>query len=174
MPFLFLLFVLVPIVEIALFVKVGGAIGLLPTLAIVVATAALGTLMLRRQGLATFARAQERLRAGRLPAGELVEGALLLVGGVLLLTPGFLTDAMGFFCLVPPTRRWLAARIAAGALGRVGVVAGRRVGTGADAGPRPRFGGGVVGAPDAAPGDGRGPSHGRPGDVIDGDYERLD
>ena len=124
MPFLFLLFVLVPVIEIALFIRVGGAIGLFPTLAIVLGTAALGTWLLRREGMATLARARTRMAAGELPADQLVEGLLLFAGGLMLLTPGFMTDAAGFACLLPPSRRWLAARIAAGAAGRIGAAAG--------------------------------------------------
>ena len=162
MPFLFLLFVLVPVIEIALFIRVGGAIGLFPTLAIVIATAALGTWMLRREGLATLARARARLEAGELPASQLLEGMLLLVGGTMLLTPGFMTDAAGFLCLLPPTRRWLAARLSAGALGRVGVVRGP--------GPAP----GPAGFPGTGAGTPRDGASGRDGNVIDGDYERVD
>ena len=157
MPFLFLLFVLVPVVEIALFIRVGGAIGLLPTLAIVLATAALGTWLLRREGVATLARARERMAAGELPASQLVEGLLLFAGGLMLLTPGFMTDAAGFLCLLAPTRRWLAARIAARAAGRVGVV--------------PPPGDAPAGTARPIP-----PGRARPDgdDVIDGDYERID
>ena len=160
MPFLFLLFVLVPVIEIALFIRVGGAIGLFPTLAIVIATAALGTWMLRREGLATLARARARLEAGELPASQLLEGMLLLVGGTMLLTPGFMTDAAGFLCLLPPTRRWLAARLSAGALGRAGVVRGPV--------------GGPAGFPGVGAGTPRDGTPGRGGNVIDGDYERVD
>jgi len=83
-----------------------------PTLIIVIGTAALGTWLLRQQGLSTLARARSRLDSGELPATQLIEGAILLVGGALLLTPGFMTDAVGFACLVPPSRRWLAAQLA--------------------------------------------------------------
>lgn len=117
----FLLFVLVPIAEIALFIQVGGFLGLWTTLAIVVATAALGTFLLRQQGLRTLMQARGRLGAGQLPASELVEGLIIVVGGALLLTPGFLTDSLGFCCLLPPTRRWLARalseRLSVAALG---------------------------------------------------------
>ncbi len=168
MPFLFLLFVLVPIVEIALFIQVGGAIGLLPTLVIVIATALLGTFMLRREGLATLTRARARLSSGALPAAEIIEGALLLVGGALLLTPGFMTDAFGFACLLPPSRRWLARRIGDGALGRVGVVrSAHGVDPMSDARPGSESGFGGAATNRADP-------RKRAGDVIDGDYERLD
>lgn len=104
---LFFLFVAVPIIEIALFIQVGGAIGLLPTLAIVVATALIGTALMRSQGLAILAEVQAQLARGQDPARALVHGALILVAGVLLLTPGFFTDTMGILLLVPPVREAL-------------------------------------------------------------------
>jgi len=112
LPYFFALFILMPIIEIAVLIKIGGVLGLLPTLLIIVLTAILGTFMLRQQGLATLERAKSRLASGQLPAEQLMEGVLLLIGGVLLLTPGFVTDTFGFFCLIPPTRQWLAKRIA--------------------------------------------------------------
>ena len=187
MPLLFLLFILVPIVEIAVLIKVGGIIGLLPTLAIVVLTAFLGTRMLKSQGRATLDRARQRLDGGEMPAGEIVEGMLLLVGGVMLLTPGFVTDAFGFACLIPPSRRWLASRLSARSLGVV-VGGGFRPGgfgrTGFPGG-RVGSGGGVPpgavpprpGASDVGGAGGRGPDGSRAeprGDVIEGDYRRLD
>ena len=101
---LFLLFVAIPIIEIALFIEVGGWLGLWPTLAIVILTAFLGTLMLRRQGLQALANLQGRMAAGENPGQLLADGALILVAGVLLLTPGFFTDAVGFLLLVPGVR----------------------------------------------------------------------
>lgn len=104
---LFALFVLVPIIEIALFIQVGGAIGLWPTLGIVVATALAGTLLVRRQGRAALDRLQGDLRRGADPGAALAEGAAILIAGVLLLTPGFFTDGLGLALLVPPTRALL-------------------------------------------------------------------
>lgn len=113
---IFVLFLAVPVIEIGLFIQVGGLIGLWPTLAVVVLTALLGTAMLRQQGLRTVAGLQEQLRRGADPSPMLLEGALVLVGGVLLLTPGFFTDAVGFALLVPGLRAaaaaWLRPRIA--------------------------------------------------------------
>lgn len=112
---LLLIFVAVPIVEIALFIKVGGAIGLLPTLAIVIATAVAGTALMRRQGMQALARLQASIERGEDPIGPIAEGALILVAGILLLTPGFFTDTVGLLLLVPAVRlqviRWGAARI---------------------------------------------------------------
>ncbi len=113
MPIILVLFIAMPIIEIAVLIKVGGAIGLLPTLAIIIVTALVGTFLLRQQGLSTLNRARNRLASGQLPAEQMMEGMLLVVGGVLLLTPGFVTDAFGLFCLFPLTRQWLAGRIAA-------------------------------------------------------------
>ena len=113
---LFLAFVLVPIIEIALFIQVGGAIGLWPTLAIVILTAVAGTFLVRTQGLATLAELQRSLQGDGNPTHAIAHGALILAAGLLLLTPGFFTDATGFALLIPPIRaaliRWGAARLA--------------------------------------------------------------
>lgn len=101
---LFFLFVAVPIVEIALFIQVGGAIGLWPTLGIVVLTAVIGTVLMRTQGLMAMHQLQNTLHDGGDPSGALVHGALILVAGVLLLTPGFFTDGVGLALLIPPIR----------------------------------------------------------------------
>jgi len=108
------LFLIVPIIEIYLLIQVGGVIGAIPTVFLVVFTAVLGALLLRQQGFATLGRVRESMARGELPAQQLLEGVLLLFGGALLLTPGFLTDAIGFICLLPPLRqrliRWLLRR----------------------------------------------------------------
>lgn len=105
------LFVILPLVEILILIQVGGLIGALPTVGLVVATAAVGAWLLRRQGLATIARLKEEMDRGVLPAQTLLEGAVLLVGGAMLLTPGFVTDALGLMCLLPPTRRLMLPRL---------------------------------------------------------------
>lgn len=105
MRFLFLLFVLVPILEMWVLIEVGGLIGALPTIGLVMLTAVIGVGLLRQQGLETLLRAQDRLNRGDIPATELLEGLFLAVGGALLLTPGFVTDAVGFACLIGPARR---------------------------------------------------------------------
>jgi UPF0716 protein FxsA len=107
-PVLFLLFLLVPILEIYVLIQVGHWIGALPTVLVVILTAALGAALARHQGLATLQRLQATLARGELPALELFEGVILLVGALLLLTPGFITDLAGFACLLPVTRRGLA------------------------------------------------------------------
>ncbi len=101
---LFAVFVAVPILEIALFIQVGGLLGLWPTLAIVVATAGLGTWLVRRQGLEQLRLVQASLGELRDPTRPLAHGAMILASGLLLLTPGFFTDAVGFALLVPGIR----------------------------------------------------------------------
>ncbi|NQU72221.1 MAG: FxsA family protein [Rhodospirillales bacterium] len=101
---IFLSFIIVPLIEIGIFVLIGDEIGLWNTLAIVVLTAFIGTGMLRAQGLRTLQRAQESLARQEFPVAEVFDGLCLLVGGALLLTPGFLTDALGFLLFLPPVR----------------------------------------------------------------------
>ena len=100
-------FIGVPLLEIAVFIQVGEVIGLWPTLGAVVLTAVIGTWCLRAQGLATLARARAQIDRGALPTRELFDGACLLVAGALLLTPGFVTDTVGFLLFLPPVREAL-------------------------------------------------------------------
>ncbi len=155
MPFfryMLLIFILVPIVEIYFLIKVGDVIGALPTVLLVVFTAFLGVFLLRWQGLSTLYRVQTSLAQGELPAGAMVEGLLLLVAGALLLTPGFVTDTIGFTLLVPPLRQRLAAwLILRGLLGATG-------GMGPGSGPFPP----PPGPPPAGP------------RTIEGEYKRHD
>ena len=108
---LLLLFILVPIVELGLLLHLGRWMGTLPTLGLIIATGALGAYLARRQGLGVIREAQAEMAAGRLPAGQLVEGLLIFVAGAVLMTPGVLTDAFGFFCLIPAGRRLLKAQL---------------------------------------------------------------
>jgi len=108
---LFLVFLIVPLIEIYMLLVIGGIIGPLPTVAMVVFTAVLGAWLLRIEGFHTWFRLQQSLAQGKIPALEIVEGPILLVGGALLLTPGFFTDALGFLCLIPSTRRKIAQYI---------------------------------------------------------------
>lgn len=101
---LFLALVAVPIIEIALFIEIGGLIGILPTLATVIVTAALGAILLRAQGGGLLRRAHESMARGAVPVAEVVHGVFLLAAGLLLLTPGFFTDAIGFALMIPPVR----------------------------------------------------------------------
>lgn len=102
---LFVLFLAVPLIEIALFIQVGGLIGLWPTLLIVVLTAILGTFMMRQQGLKALQDLQSSFGEMRDPTEPLAHGAMILFSGALLLTPGFFTDAVGFSLLIPGVRR---------------------------------------------------------------------
>jgi UPF0716 protein FxsA len=104
---LFLIFLLVPLVEIYFLIRVGNIIGAVPTVALVVFTALLGAMLLRFQGLTMLQRTRGALEQGQLPALEMLEGVLMVFAGALLLTPGFVTDALGFAFLVPPLRRGL-------------------------------------------------------------------
>ena len=110
---LFALLVAVPIIEIALFIEVGGLIGTWPTVGIIILTALIGSWMLRRQGLQALHDVQSRLGAGDDPGQFLAEGAMILFSGALLLTPGFFTDAIGFLLLIPAVRAAVWRRIAA-------------------------------------------------------------
>ena len=151
--FILILFIAVPVIEIGLFVQVGGMIGLWPTLAVVILTAVLGTALLRHQGLDTLRRVQDSLAQDRLPVAEMFDGLCLLMAGALLLTPGFMTDAFGFLLFVPPFRA-----AAAQAIGRYVLSHGR------------------VHVHTATMGPGQGPEpHRRPGGgpVIDGDFEEV-
>ena len=106
-----IIFMLVPIVEMWILIEVGGWIGALPTIALVVLTATLGLSLLKRQGLSTLMSARRKMDEGSIPASELVSGVMIAVGGALLLTPGFVTDAIGFALLVPQTRQWLLFKL---------------------------------------------------------------
>ena len=125
---LLLIFIVVPIVEIGLFIEIGGRIGLWPTLALVVLTAVLGTTLLRQQGLSTLRQAQVSIERGSMPLKELFDGACLLFAGALLLTPGFLTDAAGALLLIPALRgllrRTLAHRLLAAGQSNLGTGSG--------------------------------------------------
>ncbi len=108
---LFLLFVTVPLVEIYFLIQVGQQVGALTTVLLCILTATLGAILLRIQGLLTLLRAREKLNQGEIPADHLLEGLILLIAGVLLLTPGFVTDVIGFLCLVPSLRSMLALKL---------------------------------------------------------------
>lgn len=106
-----LLFMLIPFFEMWILIEVGGWIGALPTIGLVVLTAAIGLSLLKQQGLSTLMRARRKIDEGAIPASELVSGVMIAVGGALLLTPGFVTDALGFALLIPQTRQWLLFKL---------------------------------------------------------------
>jgi UPF0716 protein FxsA len=119
-PLLVVIFLLVPIVEIYVIIQVGQVIGPLPTLALLIIESLIGAWLLKREGRAAWAALQQAAASGRLPGRELVDAGLVLVGGTLLLAPGFITDVVGFFFILPPTRplarrllTWLMIRRAA-------------------------------------------------------------
>ena len=109
---LFVLFLGIPLIEVYLFILVGGAIGAGWTIALCLVTAGLGAWLVRLQGMATVNRARNALGENRFPAEEAFDGVCLVVAGFLLMTPGFFTDVIGFLLLVPPLRRFLQARLA--------------------------------------------------------------
>ncbi|MBW4056656.1 MAG: FxsA family protein [Proteobacteria bacterium] len=108
---LFLIFALVPIIEIWLLIKAGHLIGALPTVAILLAISMIGAWLARSQGFKVIAAIRDDLAVGRMPAAHILDGAMILAGGILLLTPGFFTDFIGLFFLIPATRillkKWL-------------------------------------------------------------------
>ena len=111
---LLLLFVLIPIIELYLLLQLGARIGFMPTLGLIVLTGALGATLARQQGLSALAKIQNELKSGRPPAMEMVEGALIVVGGIVLLTPGILTDLFGFALMIPKFRKSFAERLKCG------------------------------------------------------------
>jgi UPF0716 protein FxsA len=146
MPLLLLvaLFIAIPIAELYVIIQVGQAIGALPTIAILLADSIIGSLLLRSQGRTAWRRFNEALGAGRVPAREVLDGALVIFGGAFLITPGFLTDIVGILLLLPPTRalvRRLTVRVfarrfvvsAVGTAGAAGARATRRRPNGANA-----------------------------------------
>ena len=100
-----LLFIIVPLIELYFIIKVGGAIGAFWTVLLVIMTAVIGLNLLRVQGMSTLIRAQRNMAQGQVPAMEMMEGIALAVAGVLLIIPGFITDSIGFLCLIPASRR---------------------------------------------------------------------
>ena len=112
---LFLAFTIIPIIEIYLLIEIGSMFGALTAVTLVILTGFLGAFMARMQGLQTLYRIQESLREGRMPSGELLDALLIVIAGLVLLTPGFLTDSVGFLLLIPATRNsikyWLRRQI---------------------------------------------------------------
>jgi len=107
-PLALSLFILIPILEIYLFIQVGSQIGAFKTILLVLFTAITGVALLRRQGLSTLQNVQRQIQAGEMPAASMLEGMLLFFAGALLLTPGFFTDGIGFLLMIPPLRKAIA------------------------------------------------------------------
>ncbi|WP_163557377.1 FxsA family protein [Halomonas sp. NO4] len=125
MPFL-LFFTLFALLDFVILFSVGGQIGLLTTLGLILTTGFLGLHLVRREGAATFARARQRLEQGEVPSGELLTGAALIFGGALLMAPGFVSDALGFVCVIPGARRVVARVLARFNLGVRGMAYAHR------------------------------------------------
>ena len=152
-----LLFLLFPVLELYVFFKVGTAIGFFPALLLIIAGSALGVVVMRVAGLATALRTRESMQRGELPAGDLLNGLMVAVGGGLLLVPGFLSDVLGLLCLLPFTRHWIARKVQ------------RRA---EEQAMRQRaFAEDMANAPGSHPG--AGPSARQP-NVLEGEYERRD
>ena len=148
---IFLFLIAIPIAEIAVFIQVGEEIGVWPTIGLCLATALAGSFLLRQQGLATLNSARIQLDQGKMPVGEMLHGLALMLAGALLLVPGFVTDTVGLLLFVPGVRRWLMGGLLAG-LVKTGAVFTASAGF---SGPGQRQG------------------QGRPGGVIDGDYQDI-
>lgn len=108
---LFVLFIIIPIIEITVIMQVGALLGIWPTVAIVILSAWLGAKYVRQQGLATLQSVQGKMAQGEMPSGEIVTGLMLLVAGVLLVTPGFVTDIFGLSLLIPGVRSAIAKQV---------------------------------------------------------------
>ena len=119
LPIFAVLLLLVPVLEIFLFVKVGGWIGFLPTIALIILMTFVGSYFVRHQGLSTLSRIQSSMAQGQLPARQLLEGVLIVIGGILMIIPGFLTDILGILCVLPPTRFLIASSLIPYASARV-------------------------------------------------------
>jgi len=158
-----LLFIAVPLAEIVILIKLGEIIGIAATILLVISTAVIGVSLLKRQGLAALARARSSLDAGEIPVESVIDGVSLLIAGAFLLTPGLLTDTVGFSLLVPAFRfrlaHWIFDKIK-----NSGHMQVHTFGTGP--GPAPGTGHG-------APGAGQHP-HGGPGSVIEGEFKDME
>lgn len=131
-PLMLALFIGIPLIEIYLFIQVGGLIGALATVLLVIITALVGVSLLRQQGFQTMQKFQREVSTGQLPANTMLEGMALMFGGALLLTPGFMTDTIGFLCLIPFTRQTIIAWI----IKNMNVTAGFNSGMGPGFDPR--------------------------------------
>jgi UPF0716 protein FxsA len=136
LPRLFLLFVTVPVIELFLFLVIGQRIGIAATFAIILLTGILGATLAKSQGLKAIARYQTSLAEGHLPHEAIIDSLLILIAGVLLLTPGFLTDAIGFSLLVPSIREKIRGRLERSIKDKI-TVAGQDMGMKASRGSAP-------------------------------------
>ena len=164
MPLL-LIFIVIPMVELALIIKVGAWLGAFWTICIIILTAVIGVRLLKLQGINTLMKAGQRMQSGQLPAVELAEGFLLALAGALLLTPGFVTDGIGFSLLIPLVRQRLVHRVLAFIKPRM------MAKTGFQSGFHSSFKPGFGARPDAAE-----PHHSQAGEkqTIEGEFSRDD
>lgn len=140
---LLILFIAAPILELYVIIRVGGEIGVLPTLALLILASVLGTVLVRSQGRVAWSKFRDAVQHNRLPHKEVFDGAMIILGGALLLTPGFITDIFGIFFLLPPTRailwrltkKLVVARVSFGP--RVAYGGYQRARSRRGAGPRP-------------------------------------
>ena len=146
LPVLFVLFIAIPIAELYVIVQVGQAIGILPTLAILIVDSLVGAALARSQGRAAWTRFQAALGEGRIPGREVFDGAMVILGGALLLTPGFITDIVGLLLLFPPTRALLREALGRSVKRHPAASAGWRV-AGMRTRPPRRPGDGAAGSP---------------------------
>ncbi len=154
-PIILLALITVPLIEIAIFIEVGGLIGPLPTIALVIAIAIGGTWLLRRQGLGAFQRAQAAINRGEMPVADVMDGFVLIFAALLMVTPGLLTDAIGLLLLIPALRRRFGQAVARWAMKRGKV--------------------GIFGMGDAGPSSGSSSPYRRgPGPIIEGKAEAVE
>lgn len=160
MFWLVLIFILVPIAELYVIIQVGAAIGVVPTLALLLLDALVGSMLLRHQGRAAWVRFNRAIAENRLPHKEVFDGVLVIFGGALLLTPGFLTDILGLFLLIPPTRAIVRAFAARSVRRRLALGVGATTWAFGRGRRPPRRRPAPGGPPPGGPGPGSGPARG--------------
>jgi UPF0716 protein FxsA len=126
LAFLIALFIVIPLIEIAVIIQVGEALGVVNTIGLLLLVSVVGAWLVKRQGLGVLRRIREQQQAGQIPAAAMFDGALVLVAGALLLTPGFVTDAVGLLLLLPPVRAGVRAFLRRRVTKRVRIVRGVR------------------------------------------------
>ncbi len=143
-PLLVLLFIVVPIVELYVIVQVAGGIGVLETIGLLIVVSVVGAWLVRREGMGVLRKVQQQLAAGEMPTKQIVDGGLIMFAGALMLTPGFVTDAIGVLLLIPPTRILVRGVLMRRFRGRVQTMTAGPAGFHGGFGPGPGFGRGPV------------------------------
>jgi UPF0716 protein FxsA len=167
---LLVVFIVFPLLEIALLVKLGAILGFWPTIGLVIATAIAGTTILHRQGFAVLRRSQEAIAEGKPPIEPVADGVFLLISGLLLITPGLITDSIGILLLVPPVRKAIARWSLRKILSKGNVAGGVFTQSGEAQWRNP----GPASRPSARQSGSRRPSPGSDAPIIEGEFERLD